>query len=76
MSEDWITVATYNQHPQAVLAKSALDAAAIECWLRDEHVARMYAGAYGAFLGGIKLQVRPEDEEAAQHVLNGPPIVE
>jgi hypothetical protein len=69
MSESWITVATFNLHVQATLAKSVLDAAGIECWLRDEHVARMYAGAYGAAFGGIKLQVRPEDEQVALAIL-------
>jgi hypothetical protein len=69
MTESWITVATYYQHPQAVLAKSLLDAAGIQCWLRDEHVSRMYGGLQGAAFGGIKLQVRPEDEQAALEAL-------
>lgn len=68
MSEQWITVATYNQQPLAALAKSVLDAAGIECWLRDEHVAGAYFGG-GAAFGGIKLQVRPEDEAAAREAL-------
>ncbi len=63
--DGWVTVATFIAHPHAILAKSVLDAAGIECWLRDEHVSRMYGGAYGAAFGGIKLQVRPEDEAAA-----------
>jgi hypothetical protein len=71
MSEDWVTVATFNMHAEATLAKSALEAAGIPCWLRDEHVGRMYGGIQSAVFGGIKLQVRPEDEAAALAALEG-----
>ena len=67
--DGWITVATFFAHPHAILAKSVLDAIGIECWLRDEHVSRMYGGIYGAAFGGIKLQVRTEDEAAALEAL-------
>lgn len=68
MSKQWITVATYTQQPLAALAKSVLDAAGISCWLRDEHV-EMYGALGPSVFGGIKLQVRPEDEAAAPEVL-------
>ncbi len=66
MSEDWVTVATFYQLPIAEMAKSMLEAAGIECWLRDEHVSRLY---FAATFGGIKLEVRPEDEAAALEAL-------
>jgi hypothetical protein len=68
MTESWITVATYYQHLQAGLAKSALDAAGIACWLRDEHV-ELYGALAPVVFGGIKLQVRPGDEAAALEIL-------
>jgi len=76
MSENWVTVATFQLQTQASLAKSVLESAGIECWLRDENVARLYPGAHGSVFGGIKLQVRPEDEEAARQMLHRPTIVE
>lgn len=68
MSKDWITVATFQHHADALLAKSLLDAAEIESWLKDEHLGRMM-GSHSFAFGGIKLQVMPQDEEAALAVL-------
>lgn len=68
MSEDWATVASFNQHHEAALAKSVLESVGIFCWLRDEHVVSLYGIAVLAS-GGIKLQVRPEDMEAAREAL-------
>ena len=68
MREDWTTVASFQNHLEAILAKSVLDSAGIECWLRDEHFGRMIGFRSIAF-GGIKLQVRPEHLATALAVL-------
>lgn len=72
MSADWITVATFDAHGPALLAKSLLDAAGLACWLRDEHLVRMTGRHFGA-IEGIKLQVHPADLEAAREILDGQP---
>ena len=66
LQENLITVATFEQHVDAGLAKSFLDAAGIESWLRDE-LAVAVMPWHG--LGGIKLQVASEDRDAALAVL-------
>lgn len=73
MNQVWVTVATFIWHVDALLAKSRLDSAGIENRLADEHLSRIAPLAVA--VGGIKLQVSPEDEDAAQQVLNRPSIV-
>ncbi len=73
MNHLWVTVATFLWHVDALLAKSRLDSAGIESHLADEHIGRI--APYALAVGGIKLQVSPDDQDAAQQVLNGPSIV-
>lgn len=73
MNPQWITIASFLWHAEALLAKSRLDSAGIECQLADEHVGRM--APYALAVGGIKLQVRPDDHDAAHQVLHRPSIV-
>lgn len=72
-----VTVRRYLDKIEATIAKSALDSADIPCSLRDENTARIDWGTSIA-LGGIRLQVRPEDRAAAEEVLSPsiPPIDE
>jgi hypothetical protein len=51
--------------PDALLAKSILDSASVECFLIDENTIRM-DWMWSTLLGGIKLWVRPEDADAAE----------
>jgi hypothetical protein len=51
--------------PEALLAKSILDSADIECFLADEHTIRM-GWFWSLALRGVKLWVRPEDADAGQ----------
>ena len=46
--------------PDALLAKTVLDSASIECILSDEHTIRMN-WLWSNLLGGVKLWVREED---------------
>jgi hypothetical protein len=68
---DTITIAKYRDLSEAMFAKGLLDGAGIECFLADDNMTRMnwfYANA----LGGIRLQVRPEDAEEAARILDQP----
>lgn len=51
--------------PDALLAKSILDSADIECFLIDENIVRM-DWLWSNLVGGVKLWVRPEDADAAE----------
>jgi hypothetical protein len=64
-----VTVATYFQHSDALLARMRLEASGIECVLIDEHLCRIDWGLAPA-LGGIKLQVREEDAARAAELLH------
>jgi hypothetical protein len=55
----------YRDLPDALLAKSILDSASIECFLIDENTIRM-DWLWSNLLGGIKLWVRPEDVDAGE----------
>ncbi len=54
--------------PEALLAKSILDSAGIECFLGDENTIRM-DWFWSNALGGIKLCVRKADADAAFSLL-------
>ena len=51
--------------PDALLAKSILDSADIECFLIDENIIRM-DWLWSNLVGGVKLWIRPEDADAAE----------
>lgn len=63
-----VTVGQFRDLPAALLAKGALDSAGIEAFLIDDNMVRM-DWFISNLLGGIKLQVRPEDADAAMDVL-------
>jgi hypothetical protein len=54
--------------PDALVAKSILDSAGIECFLSDETTIRM-DWLWSNLLGGVKLWVREEDVETARALL-------
>ena len=63
--EPLVTIATFLSLSEAQLAKGALEAEGIDCFLADENI----AGVYSAVIGGIRLQVSAEDETRARQVL-------
>lgn len=75
MPETLVTVASYNLHVDAIMARSRLDSEGIESMLLDENIVRM-DWFYANLVGGIKLQVRPEDAPAAREILGLPPVGE
>jgi hypothetical protein len=64
-----VTIRQYRDPVDATIAKSALESAGIFCFLRDENTVRMDWG-YSVAIGGIRLQVRPEDTTSAEDVLS------
>lgn len=52
--EELITIATFDNAPQAYLVKARLESEGIVCFLTDEHISSLLPS--GPF-GGIKLQV-------------------
>jgi Putative prokaryotic signal transducing protein len=56
--------------PEALVAKSILESAGIDCFLADENMARIGGGLYSNLIGGTKLMLRPEDLETATQLLS------
>lgn len=63
--QELVTVATFPEPIEASVARSALEAAGIEVYLRGETANSMVPVAFTA-----QLQVRAEDEEAARELLD------
>jgi hypothetical protein len=65
-----VTIRSFWYLAEAELAKGLLESAGIQSVLFDENIVNM--GWYGNAVGGVKLQVSPEDVEAANEILNQP----
>jgi hypothetical protein len=63
--EELVTVATFPEPLEASVARSALEAAGIDVYMRGEVANSMVPVAFTA-----QLQVRAEDEEAARELLD------
>jgi hypothetical protein len=70
-SERLVTLRSYPDISQAMVPKSVLESAGIYCFLQDENFVRVDWGA-AISLGGVRLQVRPEDASDAEAVLSQP----
>jgi hypothetical protein len=66
--EHWVTVERFRDLSAAIVARSALEASEIPCFLRDENTVRM-DWQISNFIGGMRLQVREQDVEAAMEAL-------
>jgi hypothetical protein len=65
---DLLTIRQFRDLPEALLAKSVLESAGIECFLGDDNLIRM-DWLWSNLLGGIKLRVRQEDALVASRLL-------
>ena len=63
-----IMIRRYTFLMEALLAKTRLDSAGIECFLADENIVRI-DWFWSNLLGGVKLHVMPEDADTALRVL-------
>ena len=66
-----ITIRQFRDLPEALLAKGSLDSAGIDCALVDDNMVRM-DWFISNFIGGVKLQVQPDEVEAAIEILDQP----
>lgn len=65
-----VVVHTFGNRPEAEMAKSALDAAAIESFVRSDDGGGMERGLW--FGNGVEIIVRVDDLEAAREILDLP----
>lgn len=65
---EFITVATFDTSPEAHIAMGRLRAEGIDCHLADEHLVQT-DWLYSIAVGGIKLQVTPDQVARAQRIL-------
>lgn len=75
MYESLITIATFYNQPEFLLARARLESAGIECFAQDENMLRI-AGWHSHILGGIKLQVRDCDAQDAIAILRHPASID
>ncbi|HUK24748.1 MAG TPA: DUF2007 domain-containing protein [Terriglobales bacterium] len=68
MHEPLVTIATFYNEPEFLLARSRLESAGIECFALDENMLRI-AAFHSHILGGIKLQVRESEAQDALAIL-------
>ncbi len=66
--EKLVTVETFSSSWEAQLARACLEAEGVHSVIADEHFHRLYR-ALTSTLGGVRLQVRPEDAERAAELL-------
>lgn len=65
---DLLTIRQFRDLPEALLAKSVLESAGIDCFLGDDNLIRM-DWLWSNLLGGIKVRVRQEDALVASRLL-------
>lgn len=66
--EKLVTVQTFASPWEAELARACLETEGIHAVIADEHFFRLY-GALSHTMGGMRLQVRPEEAERAAELL-------
>jgi hypothetical protein len=66
-----VTIRQFRDPSEAMVAKSVLDSAGIECFLRDENTVRL-DWVISNMIGGIRLQVAAKDVGAAEELLIQP----
>src|SRR3984957_2006510 len=66
-----VTIRKFRDLPEALLAKGSLEFAGIEALLADDNIIRL-DWFWSNLMGGIKLQVDPEDAEEANGILDQP----
>jgi len=66
-----VTIRKFRDLPEALFAKGSLESAGIECALLDDNMVRL-DWFISNLLGGVKLQVRPDDVAVAEEILSQP----
>jgi hypothetical protein len=68
---DMVTVRSYRDIAEALIAKSVLDSAGIFSYLRDENTVRMI-WTWSQQVGGVRIEVRTADMAQAEELLSQP----
>jgi len=68
---EMVTIRQFRDLPEALFAKGSLESAGIECALLDDNMVRL-DWFISNLLGGVKLQVKPEDAAGAEEILSQP----
>ncbi len=68
---EMVTIRRFRDLPEALLAKGSLDSAGIECVLVNENLVRL-DWFWSNMMGGVMLQVDPDDVEVANDILSQP----
>jgi len=68
---DLVTIQSFRELPEAMLAKGMLNSAGIECFLVDDNTGHML-GFISNVIGGMRMQVNRVDAEAAMALLERP----
>ena len=71
VAPSFITIRSYRDLSEAIVARSLLESAGIPGYLRDENLVRLQ-WQISNFVGGIRLQVEQADEAAAAELLSQP----
>lgn len=66
-----VTIATFAKVEEAHLLRMRLEAAGISAYLRDENMNQMWG--YSLDLGGVRVEVAEENEEAARALVAAEP---
>ena len=66
-----ITIRRYRDLSEAIVARSLLESSGIPAYLCDENLVRL-DWQISNFIGGIRLQVEPEQEQDATEILDAP----
>lgn len=73
IEEKLVTVATFHNEMEFLLARTRLESADIECFAQDENMLRI-AAWHSHIFGGIKLQVRESEADACAILQHTAPI--
>ena len=69
--EKLVTIRKFRDLPEALLAKGVLESAGIECNLLDDNMVRL-DWFWSNLIGGMRLQVLPEEVDSANAILDQP----
>ncbi len=70
----FVTIKTYVFPHELFIDRSKLESNGIECFVRDELTVQVH-NFYSQAVGGIRLQVRPQDVERAKEILTEYPDI-
>ena len=71
MSSGGVTVGWFGGMQDALIARSVLESAGIDCWITNEDLMRIGGEAYPT-MEGVHLQVSESDAEVARQLLQPP----